>query len=230
MYAFSTNYLILNLYLLDFSCGAFKINCAVNELPNFTCFPSPKDGSVGPMHRGTVHFESQMEEIELAYREALLGKPATRPVIEMTIPTSVDRTIAPPGKHIVQLFIQYAPYDLHPKVGSWADPQFKDAFVQRCLTIVDEFCPNFSSSVIGIDAISPLDLERIFGLHKGSISHGALGLHQLGYARPVPGYARHRTPVHGLYLCSAGTHPGGGVMGAGGHNCSKVVLSDCNRF
>jgi len=182
------------------------------------------------MHRGTIHFESHMHEIEQAYREASLGQPATRPVIEMTIPTSVDHTIAPPGKHIAQLFIQYAPYDLHPSVGSWADPAFKAAFVSRCLAQVDEFCPNFSRSIIGLDALSPLDLEQIFGLPKGNISHGSLGLHQLGYTRPMQGYARHRSPVKGLYMCSAGTHPGGGVMGAGGHNCAKVVLSDHNRF
>ena len=100
----------------DFSCGAFKINCAVDRLPNFSCFPSPVDGSVGPMHRGTVHFECLMEEIDFAYREASMGIPATRPVIEMTIPSSVDRTIAPPGKHVVQLFVQFAPYDVDPKV------------------------------------------------------------------------------------------------------------------
>jgi phytoene dehydrogenase-like protein len=106
------------------SCGAFKINCAVDSLPNFTCYPSPLDGSVGPMHRGTIHFECSMSDIEDAYREASTGKPATRPVIEMTIPTSVDRTIAPEGKHIVQLFIQYAPYEVDPKVGSWSDTRF----------------------------------------------------------------------------------------------------------
>jgi len=115
----------------DFSCGAFKINCAVDKLPNFTCFPSPSDGSVGPMHRGTIHFESLMEEIEHAYREASMGIPATRPVIEMTIPTSVDQTIAPKGKHIVQLFVQFAPYDVDPKVGHWADQHFKNAFADR---------------------------------------------------------------------------------------------------
>jgi phytoene dehydrogenase-like protein len=181
------------------------------------------------MHRGTVHFESHMEEIELAYREASMGIPASRPVIEMTIPSSLDKTIAPQGKHVVQFFIQYAPYDINPKVGSWADPAFKESFVRRCFGIVDEFCPGFSSSVIGYDALSPLDLEKIFGLHKGNIAHGSLGLHQLMYARPMVGYSNHRTPLKGLYMCSAGTHPGGGVMGASGHNCANVVLYDLNR-
>jgi phytoene dehydrogenase-like protein len=170
-----------------------------------------------------------MDEIEFAYREASHGIPATRPVVEMTIPSSIDTTLAPPGKHVVQFFIQYAPYDVNPKIGSWADPVFKDSFVQRCFKIVDEFAPGFSSSVLGYDALSPLDLERVFGLHRGSISHGALSLHQLSYARPMPGYSSYRTPIDGLYLCSAGTHPGGGVIGAGGHNCAKIVLADLQK-
>ncbi len=170
-----------------------------------------------------------MEDINNAYKEAAMGRAATRPLIEMTIPSSLDKTISPPGQHVAQLFVQYAPYDLDPKHGSWNDPVFKSAFVDRCLKIVDEFCPRFSESIIGIDAISPLDLERIFGLPKGNIAHGSLGLHQLFYARPMHGHSDHRSPVKGLYMCSAGTHPGGGVMGASGHNCAKVILADLDR-
>eukprot|EP01034_Spumella_vulgaris_P021985 gene21985-28072_t len=213
----------------DYSCGAFKINCAVDRLPNFSCYPSPADGSPGPMHKGTVHFESTMEEIDHAYREASVGMPATRPVIEMTIPSSLDETISPPGQHVVQLFVQFAPYQLDSKVGHWADPAFKNAFADRCFRIVEEFCPGFMASVLGRDVLSPLDLEQIFGLHRGSISHGSLGLHQLGFARPVSGFSSYRSPVKGLYMCGAGTHPGGGVMGAAGRNCSNVVLSDLKR-
>lgn len=214
----------------DFACAAFKINIAVNKLPNFACYPSPADGRPGPMHCGTVHFESHMHEIDNAYREAVLGIPATRPVIEMTIPSALDSTISPPGQHVVQLFVQYAPYDVDPKVGSWADPRFKENFVHRCLDIVEEFCPGFQSSILGMDALSPLDLEQVFGLHKGNFHHSSLGLHQLAYARPAPGYSSYRSPIPGLYMCSAGTHPGGGVQGAPGHNCAQVVLSDLNKF
>lgn len=210
----------------DFSCGAFKINLAVNKLPNFTCYPSPADGTPGPMHQGTVHFEQHMHEIDAAYKEAALGKPATRPVVEMTIPSAVDKTLAPPGQHVVQLFVQFAPYDVDPAIGSWANPAFKQAFVDRCLSIVEEYCPGFKSSIIGMDVLSPLDLEQVFALHRGNIFHGSLGLHQLAHARPVPGFAKHRTPIDGLFLCASGTHPGGGVMGAPGHNCAKIVLSD----
>ncbi len=116
----------------------------------------------------------------MAHREASMGIPATRPAIEMTIPSSADPTLAPPGQHVVQLFVQYAPYDLDPKIGSWADPAFKTAFADRCFAIVEEFCPGFTASVVGRDVISPLDLERVFGLHKGNIFHGSLGLQQLG--------------------------------------------------
>ena len=210
----------------DYSCQAFKINMATTKLPNFECFPSPEGGLAGPMHMGTCHFENFMEELEIAHRESSMGMPATRPIIEMTCPSALDKTISPEGKHVVQLFVQYAPYDVDPKIGHWADPQFKEAFVHRCLRIVDEFCPGFSSSIIGYDALSPLDLERVFGMHKGSIHHGALALHQLGPARPVPGWSNYRTPVKGLYLVGAGTHPGGGVMGAPGRNGARVVLAD----
>jgi phytoene dehydrogenase-like protein len=212
----------------DQNCGAFKINCAVDSLPNFECYPSPADGSPGPMHFGTIHFESRMEEVENAYREASMGVPASRPVIEMTIPSSLDNTISPPGKHVVQLFVQFAPYDIDPKIGNWADQAFKTAFVNRVFSIVDEFAPGFSNSVIGYDALSPLDLERVFGLHKGNIFHGSLSLHQLGYARPMSGYSSYRSPLKSLYMCASGTHPGGGVMGAPGRNCAKVVLADKN--
>ena len=209
-------------------CGAFKINCAVRELPLFTCYPHTGN-EAGPMHMGTIHFESRMEEIEAAFREASIGVPASRPVIEMTIPSSIDKTISPIGQHVVQLFVQFAPYDVDPRVGSWEDPEFKKSFVERCFSIVDEFAPNFTSSIIGYDALSPLDLERIFGLPRGNIFHGALSLQQLGYARPVPGWSSHRTPVKGLYLGSSGTHPGGGVMGAPGRNCARVVLADLGK-
>lgn len=141
-------------------------------------------------------------------------------MVELAIPSSLDKTISPPGKHIAQLFVQFAPYDLDPKVGNWADPAFKEMFVRRVFSIVDEFAPGFSSSIIGYDALSPLDLERIFGLHKGNIFHGSLSLHQLGYTRPAPGISSYRTPLKNLCMCGAGTHPGG---------CSgKKLCSSCS--
>jgi phytoene dehydrogenase-like protein len=213
---------------VDMACGAFKINCAIDKLPNFTCLPNTSD-EPGPQHRTTIHFESRMEEIETAYREASQGIPASRPVIEMTIPSSLDTTISPKGQHVAQLFVQYAPYDVDPAVGSWADLEFKNAFADRVFAIVDEYAPGFSKSVLHRDVLSPLDLEQVFGLPRGNIFHGALALHQLGYARPAPGFSSHRSPVKGLYLGSAGTHPGGGVMGAPGRNCARILLSDLGK-
>lgn len=104
-----------------------KINCAVSELPNFECFPT-QNGKPGPQHYGTIHFENKMEELEVSAREAWMGMPASRPIVEMTIPSSLDNTLAPPGKHVVQLFVQFAPYHIDPKIGSWADPGFKGVF------------------------------------------------------------------------------------------------------
>ena len=223
--------LVRHLRHTDFTCGSFKINCAVDRLPSFVCCPSSVCTSTGivlpgPMHHGTIHLNSTMDEIEAAYREAIQGKPATRPVIEMTIPSALDPSVAPValGHHVVQLFVQYAPY--HLQNGSWEDPACTAAFADRVFDIVDDFCPGFSSSVLHRDVLSPLDLERVFGLPGGSISHGALSLNQLAYSRPAPGIADYRTPVHGLYMCSAGTHPGGGVIGAPGRNCARSVLFD----
>lgn len=122
----------------DYSCGAMKINCAVDSLPNFLCCPNSPDGKPGMQHRGTIHFETSMQELDGAYRQASVGIPAKRPIVEMTIPSALDDTLAPEGKHVVQFFIQYAPYDLAPGVGSWADEAFKNAFADRCFAIVDE--------------------------------------------------------------------------------------------
>eukprot|EP00397_Hematodinium_sp_SG-2012_P020184 GEMP01020781.1.p1 GENE.GEMP01020781.1~~GEMP01020781.1.p1 ORF type:complete len:433 (+),score=91.02 GEMP01020781.1:406-1704(+) len=210
----------------EWSCGSFKINCAVDKLPRFRCvenvLPHP-----GPQHRGTIHFEHKLEELESAFREASMGIPATKPVVEMTIPSVIDETLAPEGQHVVQLFVQYAPYEVDPAVGSWADPAFKEAFVKRVFALVDQYLvESFTESVIGYDALSPLDLEHVFGLERGNIFHGALSLNQIGYTRPTPSTANHRTPIAGLYLCGAGSHPGGGVTGAPGRNCALTVLSD----
>jgi phytoene dehydrogenase-like protein len=146
----------------------------------------------------------------------------------MTIPSSLDPTLAPIGQHVAQIFVQYTPYDLDPNHGTWQDPSFKEKFVKRCFKIIDEFAPNFSQSVIGYDSLSPLDLERIFGIPKGNFHHLSLGIHQLAYNRPAPGFSSYRSPIKNLYMCSAGTHPGGGVMGSPGRNCSNVILSDMN--
>ena len=157
----------------DQSCGAMKINLALSGLPNFECAPNAPDGSPGPQHRGTIHFETSLQDLEDAHREASMGVPATRPVIDMTIPSSLDDTLAPPGQHVCQLFVQYAAFHVDPKVASgWDDPAFKAAFAERCYDIVEEYAPGFRELIIAEDVLSPLDLERIVGLHQGTWREG----------------------------------------------------------
>ena len=140
----------------------------------------------------------------------------------MTLPTVLDKTLAPAGHHIAQLFVQYAPYQL---VGAdWDD--IKDEFADRCVAEITKLAPNFARSVMHRQVLSPLDLERRFALTGGNIFHGAMPLHQLFSMRPVPGWSDYRTPVRGLYLCGASTHPGGGVMGACGRNAAVEILRD----
>lgn len=209
---------------LDYTSGTTKINIAVDRLPQFrSCKPSSSEA--GPEHHGTIHVGTEsMEEIDRAYRDALNGYPSRRPLIEMTIPSVLDKTISPPGKHVINLFIQYTPYKL--QEGDWQDQTIRDAFSQQCFNLIDEYAPGFSSSIIGFDMLAPPDLERVFGLTGGNIFHGAMGLDSLFLLRPIKGWSGYRTPLKGLYLCGAGSHPGGGVMGATGRNAAQVVLQD----
>lgn len=209
---------------LDYTSGTTKINIAVDRLPQFrSCKRSRNE--VGPEHHGTIHLGTEsMDEIDKAYREALNGHPSTTPLIEMTIPSVLDKTISPPGKHVINLFIQYTPYKL--QEGDWQDPTIRDAFSQQCFNLIDEYAPGFSSSIVGYDMLTPPDLETVFGLTGGNIFHGAMGLDSLFLLRPIKGWSGYSTPLKGLYLCGAGSHPGGGVMGAAGRNAAQVVLRD----
>ncbi|GMI68146.1 hypothetical protein like AT5G49555 [Hibiscus trionum] len=211
----------------DYSSATTKINLAVDKLPEFNCCKSIYPGS-GPQHTGTIHVGSEsMEEIDSACQDAVNGLPSRRPVIEMTIPSVVDKTISPPGKHVINLFIQYTPYN--PSDGTWDDPAYRESFAQRCFNLIDEYAPGFSSSVIGYDMLTPPDLEREIGLTGGNIFHGAMGLDSLFLMRPVKGWSNYRTPLAGLFLCGSGAHPGGGVMGAPGRNAAKLVLEDFKK-
>jgi phytoene dehydrogenase-like protein len=210
---------------MDFSSGVTKINVALDRLPSFRAHPGH---APGPQHYGTIHLVSAMEEIEVAYRDALAGRPSTRPVIEMTLPSSLDPTLAPPGKHVMSLFVQYTPYTL--AQGTWDDPGITEAFADRVFRVIEEFAPGFTASVLARDILSPLDLERIFGLTGGNIFHGAMSLDQLFWLRPAPGWSRYRTPIANLYLCGAGAHPGGGIIGAAGRNSALAALADLRRF
>ncbi|KAK9136349.1 hypothetical protein Syun_015679 [Stephania yunnanensis] len=164
-----------------------------------------------------VFYSKSMEDIHFACRDAWNGFPSRRPLIEMTIPSILDKTISPPGKHVINLFIQYTPYK--PSGGTWEDVPFRESFAQRCFSLIDEYAPGFSSSVIGYDMLTPPDLEREFGLTGGNIFHGAMGLDSLFLMRPIKGWSGYKTPLRGLYLCGSGAHPGGGVMGVTGPQC-----------
>ncbi|TDU25727.1 phytoene dehydrogenase-like protein [Panacagrimonas perspica] len=204
---------------IDYSSAAVKINLAVSELPRFRCMPD-RGGAVGPEHRGTIHINSMPEDLERAYEDARRGMPSQRPVIEMVIPSSVDTTLAPAGHHIVNLFVQYAPYT--PTEAGW--DSLRDVFADRCISQINEHAPNFAASVLHREVLAPPDLERRFNLTGGNIFQGAMPLHQLFSFRPVPGWGDYATPVPGLFLCGAAAHPGGGVMGACGRNAAQAML------
>ena len=204
---------------IDYASASAKVNLALAEPPNFTCLPT---SGVAPHHHGTMHLSPTLEYLERAYDDAKYGRPSERPILEITMPTSVDRTIAPHGKHILSMFVQYAPYNL--AEGNWDD--IKEDFGDRCVETLAEYAPNVPGAVLHRQVLSPLDLERTYGLTGGNIMQGAMNPHQLFCFRPVAGWADHRTPVAGLYLCGAASHPGGGVMGACGKNAAEEILRD----
>jgi len=207
---------------IDYSSPVLKINVALSELPNFTACPTAAAGAPGPQHRGTIHIAPSMDYLERAYDDAKYGRPSQEPVLECTLASAVDDTVAPPGRHVMSMFVQYAPYTL--REGTWDD--LKEKFADRCFDVLERYAPNIKRAVIDRQVLSPLDLERRFGLTGGNIFHGAMTPNQLFFLRPAPGYANYRTPIRGLYLCGAATHPGGGVMGACGYNAAREILRD----
>jgi phytoene dehydrogenase-like protein len=192
-----------------------KINLALNGLPEFTAYP----GAPGPHHRATMHICPSIEYVERAWDDAKYGRPSERPLLELTVPTMYDPSLAPPGKHIMGIFLQYAPYTL--REGTW--DELPEPFGDRVITLIEEYAPNIRSIVEHRQVLSPLDLERRFGITGGNIFHGEMSLDQMFVLRPLAGWARYRTPVKGLYLCGSGAHPGGGVMGAPGHNAAREM-------
>jgi phytoene dehydrogenase-like protein len=194
-----------------------KVNLAVDRLPEFTCLPGE-----GEHLRGAISFSPSIDDMERAYDDAKYGRFSRKPYIDMIIPTLVDPSMAPPGKHVISCFVQYAPYHLAPELGSWDDQReaFGDAVVDR----IAEFAPGIRDSILFRDVQTPLDIERTTGLTEGNIFQGELSLEQLFFNRPVPGYARFRTPVRDLWLGGSSTHPGGGIMGANGRLAAMDVL------
>jgi phytoene dehydrogenase-like protein len=193
-----------------------KINLALNGLPEFTSYP----GAPGPHHRATMHICPSIDYVERAWDDAKYGRPSERPLLELTVPTMYDPSLAPPGKHIMGIFLQYAPYTL--REGTW--DELREPFGNRVISLIEEYAPNIRAIVEHSQVLTPLDLERRFGITGGNIFHGEMSLDQMFVMRPVAGWARYRTPIQGLYLCGSGAHPGGGVMGAPGYNCAREML------
>ena len=208
---------------IDYSSASCKINIALGELPDFMALPG---STVGPQHRGTIHISPTMEYIERAYDDAKYGRPSQAPIIEATIPSALDDTVAPPGKYVMSMFTQYFPYKLAPGLSLAEE---REKYADRCFDLMNEYAPNFKRAVIARQVLTPVDLEDRFGLTGGNIMQGVMSLSSLSFMRPVPGYADYRTPIRNLYLCGAATHPGGGVMGACGFNAAREIIRDARR-
>ncbi|MFL5151420.1 MAG: phytoene desaturase family protein [Microvirga sp.] len=200
--------------------GTFRMNVALSRLPSFTALPgsAPADH-----HSSGIIIAPSLAYMDRAYHDARAHGWSREPVIEMLIPSTLDDSLAPKGAHVASLFCQHVAPEL-PEGRSWDD--HREEVADLMIATVERYAPGFKDSVIARQALSPLDLERVFGLTGGDIFHGALSLDQLFSARPMLGYADYRSPLPGLYHCGAGAHPGGGVTGAPGHNAAKAILSD----
>jgi len=194
-----------------------KVNLALDGLPDLKCLPG-----VGPHLRGAISISPGVEYMERAYDDAKYGRYSRRPYIDIVIPSLTDPSVAPPGKHVMSCFVQYAPY--HLKEGNW-DEQ-REAFGDTVMDTIAEHAPNIRELILHRQVLTPLDLEREFGLSEGNIFQGELTLEQLFFLRPAPGWAQYRTPIRNLYMCGSATHPGGGIMGASGRNAAMQILRD----
>jgi len=192
-----------------------KVNLALDSLPDFTCLPGE-----GHHLRGAISISPSVDYMERAYDDAKYGNYSRRPYIDMVIPSLTDPSVAPPGKHVMSCFVQYAPYKL--KEGTWDEK--RDAFGDNVIDTIAEFAPNLKNIIVGRQVVTPLDLEREFGLTQGNIFQGELSLEQLFFLRPVPGWAQYKTPIKNLWMCGSATHPGGGIMGAPGRLAALEIL------
>jgi len=212
-------------HMSHYRCGSgtFRMNVALSELPDFTCLPGK---SVADHHTAGIIIAPTLAYMERAYFDARLHGWSRAPIVEVVIPSTLDDSLAPPGRHVASLFCQHVAPTL-PNGASWDD--HREAVADLMIDTVNAYAPNFKAAVLGRQIMSPLDLERTFGLIGGDIMHGHLSLDQLFAARPMLGYGDYRGPLNGLYMCGAGTHPGGGVTGAPGHNAAREIIADFRR-
>lgn len=205
--------------------GTFRMNVALSELPGFSCRPGTQQQ---PHHGAGIIIGPTLDYLERAYLDARTDGWSKKPIVEMLIPSSIDDTLAPPGKHVASLFVQHVSPHL-PNGRTWQDESEKERFADLVIDTVTAHAPNFKGSVLARQILSPWDLEQRIGMVDGDIFHGQLSLSQLFSARPVLGHADYRMPVKNLYLCGAGAHPGGGVTGVPGRNAARIILKDMNR-
>jgi phytoene dehydrogenase-like protein len=194
-----------------------KVNLALDGVPEFTCLPG-----IGPHLRGAVSISPSVDYLERAYDDAKHGEFSRRPYMDVVIPSMIDPEMAPPGKHVMSIFVQYAPYHLN---GGWTDAR-REAFGDAVIDTLAEHAPNLKSLILHRQVITPADVERMAGLTEGNIFHGELTLQQLFFLRPAPAWAKYTTPVRGLYQCGSGTHPGGGIMGGSGRLAALAILGN----
>ena len=205
--------------------GTFRMNVALSALPDFTC---ARGIEAAPHHAAGIVIAPSLGYMERAYFDAKTTGVSRAPIVEVLIPSVVDDSLAPPGMHVASLFCQHVHPDM-PAISGRSFDDARDDLADLMIDTVDALAPKFKASVVGRKAMTPLDLERVFGLTGGDIFHGALGLDQLFSARPVLGSADYRMPIAGLYLCGAGAHPGGGVTGIPGRNAAREILRDARR-
>jgi phytoene dehydrogenase-like protein len=192
-----------------------KVNLALDGLPDLTCMPG-----LGPHLRGAISISPSMEYLERAYDDAKYGEFSRHPYMDIVIPSMIDPGMAPPGKHVMSIFVQYAPYHLN---GGWTDAK-REAFGDAVVDTLARYAPNIKSRILHRQVLTPADIERITGLSEGNIFQGELALHQLFFLRPASAWAKYRTPIAGYWQCGAGTHPGGGIMGASGRLAALEML------
>jgi phytoene dehydrogenase-like protein len=202
-------------YKLRGSSG--KVNLALDRFPEFSCRPGD-----GPHVRGDVAIAPNTDYLERAYDDAKYGDFSSKPYMNIVFPSLLDRDMAPPGKHVASIFVQYAPYHIKEGPSRW--PERREAFGDAVIDTLAEYCPGLKESILHRQVLTPWDLEQDFGLTEGNIFHGELSLDQLLFQRPVNGWARYKTPIRNLWMCGSGTHPGGGVMGAPGQLAADAIL------
>ncbi len=205
-----------------FRGSSAKVNLALDGLPEFTCLPGP-----GEHLRGAISFSPSVDYMERAYDDAKYGRFSRRPYLDTILPTLVDPDMAPPGKHVMSCFVQYAPYRLAD--GAEWDDAARESLGDTVIDTIAERAPNIRDLIIGRQVLTPLDIEQRIGLTEGNIFQGELSLEQLFFNRPVPGWARYRTPVQGLWMCGSSVHPGGGLMGAPGRIAALELLRERAR-